>query len=84
MQLNRDAINALMKEANGEDGTAFSLLPTLKPGTTSSWTHYEYWWTSTQYDLFCSWGVNYDGGVNYGSRNLTNVVRAVSAFHFEY
>lgn len=84
MQLNRDAINALMKEANGEDGTAFSLLPTLKPGTTSSWTHYEYWWTSTQYDLFCSWVVYCDGYIDRIYRNLTYDVRAVSAFHFEY
>lgn len=84
MQLNRDAINALMKEANGANGTDFVLLPTLKPGSTSSWTHYEYWWTSSQYDVYCSWVVYYNGYINNYTRYYTDDVRAVSAFHFEY
>ena len=43
-----------------------------------------YWWSSSVYGSLCSWVVYYDGLVNYLTRNLTNDVRAVSAFHFEY
>ena len=85
MWLNRTAINALMNEFNDMgilDG--FSLLPTLKPGTTSSWTSYEYWWSSTLCTPFSSWVVSYHGSITYYDRNTRNHVRAVSAFHFEY
>lgn len=85
MWLNRDAINALINGFNNMgrfDG--FSLLPTIKPGTTSTWTSYEYWWSSSVFDENCSWVVTYDG-YTYDSSSYTPYdVRAVSAFHFEY
>lgn len=85
MFLNNTAINSLMTEANTANGdTGFILLPSLNPGSTSQWTHYEYWWTSTIYNHYCSWAVNYHGGINNINRNRSNDVRAVSAFHFEY
>lgn len=85
MWLNRDAINALMNEfSNMGVMDGFSLLPTLKPGTTSSWTSYESWWSSTICTSFSSWVVRYDGLIYTSNRSRTLCVRAVSAFHFEY
>ena len=84
MHLNRKAINTLMQEAIDVDGLAFVLLPDYKPGSTSQWTHYEYWWTSSVFDDYCSWVVNYGGNIRSYTRNRSNDVRAVSAFHFEY
>lgn len=84
MQINRKAINTLMQEAIDADDLAFVLLPDYKPGSTSQWTHYEYWWTSTVFDDSCSWVVSYRGYIYRNTRNYANDVRAVSAFHFEY
>ena len=84
MQLNRTAINTLMQEAIDADDRTFVLLPDLKPGSTSSWTHYEYWWTSTIFDDYCSWVVGYGGYIRNDRSYDSNDVRAVSAFHFEY
>lgn len=86
MQLNRTAINALMTTFNdlGIMSGTFILLPDLKPGSTSSWTSSEWWWSSTVYNSTCSWVVYYDGSVYYGTSYGSIDVRAVSAFHFEY
>lgn len=85
MWLNRVAINALMSDFN-DTGImeGFVLLPTIKPGTTSTWTSFEYWWSSTIFDAFRLWVVNFDGGIYDYTRYNTYDVRAVSAFHFEY
>ncbi len=84
MQLNRTAINSLMQLLIDEWRWNFVLLPDLKPGSTSSWTHTEWWWTSTIYDEYCSWAVNYNGTILTNLRDNHYDVRAVSAFHFEY
>ncbi|MGN0207081.1 MAG: hypothetical protein ACI4BC_07545, partial [Muribaculaceae bacterium] len=83
MYLNNTAINALMTEYNTANGsTDFVLLPAKKAN--GGWDKYEYWWTSTIYNNYCSWVVLYSGYIyDYNSYN-TNDVRAVSAFHFEY
>jgi hypothetical protein len=85
MYLNRTAINKLMQEAIDIDteNYSFVLLPDLKPGS-SLWTTYEVWWTSTEYDCYCSWLVNSSGNIRNGRRYYSNDVRAVSAFEFEY
>lgn len=83
MFLNNTAINALMTEVNTANGdTGFILLPAKKAN--GSWDKYEYWWTSTIYNLYCSWVVHSNGSIYTGSRNFSNDVRVVSAFHFEY
>lgn len=83
MFLNNTAINVLMTEVNTANGdTGFILLPAKKAN--GSWDKYEYWWTSTIYNLYCSWVVGFNGNVYNLIRNYTNDVRAVSAFHFEY
>ena len=84
MQLNRTAINALMTADADLGNEGFELLPDLKPGSTSSWTHYEDWWSSTPLSCRCSWVVYYDGNIHISSRYYSHNVRAVSAFHFEY
>lgn len=84
MHLNRKAINKLMQEAIDADGMAFVLLPDYKPGSTSQWTHSEYWWTSTVFDDYCSWLVGFSGAISDSRSYGSTDVRAVSAFHFEY
>lgn len=83
MYLNNTAINALMTEYNTANGsTDFVLLPIKKAN--GGWDKYEYCWTSTIYNNYCSWVVYYDGDINDNIRNNAYDVRAVSAFHFEY
>ena len=42
---------------------------------------YDYYWSSSQYDEFCAWGVRMNGGLTYGINKYYNIyVRAVSAF----
>lgn len=83
MFLNNTTINALMTEVNTANGdTGFILLPAKKAN--GSWDKYEYWWTSTIYNDYCSWVVGYDGGIHDNYSGGSNDVRAVSAFHFEY
>lgn len=82
MQENRKAINAMMTVLNEAWDCGFQLLPDLTDK--GSWDHYEYWWTSTAFNEYCSWVVAYNGLINYNLRNRSNDVRAVSAFHFEY
>ena len=84
MQLNRTAINALMKADADLGNEGFELLPDLKSGSTSSWTHTEWWWSSTPLSCRCSWVVGYHGGISDDSSYISYDVRAVSAFHFEY
>lgn len=84
MQLNRKAINTLMREYIAAGGEGFALLPDHKTGSTTQWTHYEYWWTSTIFDDYCSWVVDYGGNIDIINRSYAYDVRAVSAFHFEY
>ncbi len=86
--LNRTAINRLMQEAMNADAEAwaYALLP--YQNDKGQWQnpngHYEYWWTSTVFDDYCSWVVIFNGRI-YGSRRYYSYdVRAVSAFHFEY
>lgn len=91
MWLNRTVINALMTEAN-DGGCEFALFP--YQNEKGSWvypnklpngsTRYEYWWTSTIYNEYCSWVVGYNGDIYYYGSDFTYDVRAVSAFHFEY
>lgn len=88
MWLNRAAINKLMQEAMADDaGTwAYALFP--YQNDKGQWQnpngHYEYWWTSTIFDDYCSWVVYSNGLIINDYRNYSNDVRAVSAFHFEY
>lgn len=84
MQLNRKAINAYMQLLIDDWGWNYELLPDLKPGSISSWTSYEYWWSSTIFDELCSWVVDCDGGIIGNYSYSPYDVRAVSAFHFEY
>ncbi len=72
MYLNKAAINALMTAFN-DDGYEFVLLD-------NTW-----YWSSTQHNEFCAWGVDMYYGYTYGSNKDGNYyVRAVSAFHFIY
>lgn len=88
MWLNRTAINALMTTFNdlGMMSGTFQLLP--YQNDKGSWQnpngHYEYWWSSTVYNSICSWVVDSNGGIYRNTRDDSNDVRAVSAFHFEY
>lgn len=82
MQLNNKQINAVMTALNNARGdTAYKLLPYTNDK--GQWQnpngHWEYWWSSTIYDEYCSWVVNYNGNIN-NNRNNTNDVRAVSEF----
>ncbi len=85
MWLNRTAINSFMTDFNelGIFGGEFALLPVIIKGTTSTWTHYESWWSSTTFDEYCSWVVNYNGHIYDSFKDSANVVRAVSAIHFD-
>lgn len=72
--LNKAAIDALMVAANA-DGWEFDVLT----------KDYYYYWSSTQYDEWCAWGVYMSNGYTYnGSKGNYGYVRAVSAFHFKY
>lgn len=87
MQLNNKQINAVMTALNNARGdTAYKLLPYTNDK--GQWQnpngHWEFWWSSTIYDEYCSWVVTYSGYIPNLNRNLTYDVRAVSAFHFEY
>lgn len=84
MSLNNGAINSLMAQVNTANGnTDFVLLPSLNPGSTSQWTHYENWWTSTLYNNYFPWVVDYNGNINYCEIFVPLDVRAVVAFNFE-
>lgn len=81
--LNRTAINKIMQEAIDEDGWDYTIFPYYDSSKKKLIGDYEYWWTSTVYDDFCSWVLSY-GNVYRNYRGYDNSVRAVSAFHFEY
>lgn len=67
MYLNKDAINALITAAS-DAGFEFGEIDT-------------YWyWSSTQANEFCAWGV----GMGDGNTDIDSYVRAVSAFQFIY
>lgn len=87
MQLNRTAINALMTAFN-DAGTITNfnpLLPDLKPGSTSSWTHNEIWWSSTVCSPTNPWSVHSGGSIESSNNsNCTCGVRAVSVLYFPY
>lgn len=87
MQLNNKQINAVMTALNNARGdTAYKLLPYTNDK--GQWLfpngNWEYWWSSTIYDEYCSWLVHYYGSINDFDRYNSYDVRAVSAFHFEY
>ena len=66
--INRTAINSLISAANA-NGYEFESIDT------------NYYWSSSQYDEFCAWGVDMDNGsTNLSLKYYTNYVRAVSAF----
>ena len=66
--INKGAINKLVTAANG-DGYEFELIDN------------EWYWSSSQYDEFCAWGVGvYNGGTDYDLKIYDVYVRAVSAF----
>lgn len=72
MYLNKTAINRLVNAANGE-GWEFDVIDD------------NYYWSSSQFDEFCAWGVYMGNG--YANRSIKGnylCVRAVSAFHFIY
>jgi len=72
MYLNKEAIESLISDAN-DAGREFNALG-------DGW-----YWSSTQEDEFCAWGVNMDsGGANYHDKYLNYYVRAVSAFQYKY
>ena len=72
MYLNKTAINRLVNAANGE-GWDFDVIDD------------NYYWSSSQFDEFCAWGVTmYGGNAGNGSKSSNYYVRAVSAFHFIY
>ena len=72
MYLNKTAINRLVNAANGE-GWEFDVIDD------------NYYWSSSQFDEFCAWGVLVCNGntCNFNKLNY-GYVRAVSAFHFIY
>ena len=86
MWLNRTAINSAMQQLIDANEDSYQLLP--YENEKGQWQYpngsYEYWWTSTIYDLTCSWVVRYSGYVSDNDSGNPNDVRAVSAFHFEY
>ena len=72
MYLNKEAINALISEAN-DMGFEFAEIDT------------NWYWSSTQANEFCAWYVNmYYGGTGNYRKYFNYYVRAVSAFHFIY
>ena len=72
MYLNKTAINRLVNAANGE-GWEFDVIDD------------NYYWSSSQFDEFCAWGVTmYYGSADSYYKSNDLYVRAVSAFHFIY
>lgn len=72
MYINKSSINALIEAAN-EQGFSFSPIDN------------EWYWSSTQEDEFCAWGVDMRDGYTLASNKYYGYyVRAVSAFHFIY
>ena len=72
MYLNKTAINRLVNAANGE-GWEFDVIDD------------NYYWSSSQFDEFCAWGVGMtNGSTDSFSKIYDYYVRAVSAFHFIY
>lgn len=72
MYLNKTAINRLVNAANGE-GWEFDVIDD------------NYYWSSSQFDEFCAWGVTMNDGSTFNdTKNFNGYVRAVSAFHFIY
>ena len=72
MYLNKTAINRLVNAANGE-GWEFDVIDD------------NYYWSSSQFDEFCAWGVGMgNGSTCYYGKYRYYYVRAVSAFHFIY
>lgn len=70
--LNKTAINALISAAN-DAGWELEAIDGL------------YYWSSTQANEFCAWGVNMGNGDTFNDNKSNNgYVRAVSAFHFIY
>nr|DAM95746.1 MAG TPA: Protein of unknown function (DUF1566) [Caudoviricetes sp.] len=85
MQLNRTAINALMKADADLGNEGFELLPYQNDkGQWQNPSNDGWWWSSTPLSCRCSWVVYYYGIIRYNYRNISYDVRAVSAFHFEY
>lgn len=85
MQLNRTAINALMKADADLGNEGFELLPYQNDkGQWQNPSNDGWWWSSTPLSCRCSWLVNYSGILDSDYSSISNVVRAVSAFHFEY
>lgn len=73
MHLNKQAINAIMTEANDSGGREFQLIDN------------SYYWSSTQANEWCAWGVGMNNGdTSIYNRSGNGFVRAVSAFHFIY
>lgn len=86
MQENRNAINAIMTEANAK-GRGYKLLP--YQNADGRWQlpngRYECWGSSTRSTRGRSWTFRYDGVVDdFDCSDHPNDVRAVSAFYFEY
>ena len=72
MYLNKTAINRLVNAANGE-GWEFDVIDD------------NYYWSSSQFDEFCAWGVYMsNGSTDNDTKSSSLYVRAVSAFHFIY
>ena len=73
MYLNKAAINALVEAAADADGREFDAID-------NNW-----YWSSSQYDEFCAWGVRTGNGLTDDyHKSRGGYVRAVSAFHFIY
>lgn len=72
MYLNKGAIESLISDANGA-GREYDALDD------------DWYWSSTQEDEFCAWGVDMHGGTaDYGNKYGGIYVRAVSAFQYKY
>ena len=72
MYLNKNAINRLVSAANGE-GWQFDVVDD------------NYYWSSSQFDEFCAWGVvMYCGNTYFNLKSHNRYVRAVSAFQYKY
>lgn len=85
MQLNRTAINALMKADADLGNEGFELLPYQNDkGQWQNPSNDGWWWSSTPLSCRCSWVVGCNGYVYDYYRGTSYDVRAVSAFHFEY
>ena len=72
MYLNKEAIESLISDANGA-GREYDALGN------------DYYWSSTQEDEFCAWGVDMsNGGAGNYLKTPYGYVRAVSAFQYKY